>query len=183
MVFSMASMPYLSTSALFLSPWVKQPAPPIAAADTGHALDEVGGQHLLRSLQQRHAAGLDAVAGNGLQLEGLVQALLLEGLGHGVAQAAAAGEDAAVVRGVIQHALGQGLQIDVPAVEQGLQLLKGDAAVDVGLDALLLHFHLFGGAGPNEDDLGIGCGLLNVFGNGSRRYLGLYQLTYLDKLL
>ena len=46
MVFSMASWPYLSTSARLFGPWVDAAGAADAAVDAGHALDEVVGQHV-----------------------------------------------------------------------------------------------------------------------------------------
>ena len=47
-------------------------------------------------------------------------------------KAAAAGEDATVVRGVVEVLVRQGGDVDIARIKQGLQLLKGDNTVDIG---------------------------------------------------
>ena len=63
-----------------------------------------GVQHIPALFEQRYAALLDAVAGAGFQLK-IIQVLLLQTLGNGVRQAAAAGKDASEIAGVVQHVL------------------------------------------------------------------------------
>ncbi len=134
-----------------------------AAADAGHALDKVGVQHVAARLEQRHAAGLDAVARAGLEIE--IDALLLESLGHSVAQAAAAGKDAPEVRGVVQHVLFHRGDVQIAAVKERLQLLKRQRHIHPFADAVLLNFHLLGRARADEDDLRAGRGLLDIAGD------------------
>ena len=83
--------------------------------------------------------------GDGIDDE--IAALLLEGLLHRVGQAAAAREDAAKVAGVVQHVLVEGGQVEILAVKPGLQLLKGEHAVDPGAYLLALELLLLGRAG------------------------------------
>ena len=135
-----------------------------AAAQARHALDEVAAQDLgvLAELEQRHAALLDAAANHGLGLK--VDVLLLQGLGHGLAQAAHAGEDAAEVAGVVQHVLRQLADLHVLGVKQRLQLLEGHHRVDVVLHGVQLALGLLGRAGADEDHLGRRVGGLDVLG-------------------
>ena len=135
------------------------------AADTGHALDKVGVQHVLALLEQSHAALLDAVAGDSLQ--GKVGAMLLQTLCYRVGQTAAAGKNAAEIGGVVQSILLQSSDVDVTAVEQSLQLLKGDDPVNPGLDFFLLHLSLLGGTGTHKNHDGVGVCLFDVFADGS----------------
>ena len=130
-----------------------------AAAHAGHALDEVLLEEVFLLLEQRHTAGLDAVAGDGVDNE--VALLLLEGLRHCVGQAAAARENAAEVAGVVQHIFRKGGQVEIAAVKPGLQFLEGEHAVDPRADLLALELLLLGCAGTDEDDLGVGVGALD----------------------
>ena len=95
-VFSKASLPYLSTSALFFSPWVKQPAPPMQPPNAGHALNKVGVHNdLLTRLQKRDFARLNAVAGNAVYSSKSVMFVFFKTLCHRVGKTSAAGKDSA----------------------------------------------------------------------------------------
>ena len=73
------------------------------AAHAGHPLDEVVGEHVLRRTEQGRTALLDAVARDGAVFEGFVQPTLDERLPNRVGQAAAAGENASEIGGVVQN--------------------------------------------------------------------------------
>ena len=132
-----------------------------AAAGAGHALNEVAGQSVFGLFKQCHTAGLNAIAGHGFQIE--LNALLLHGLGHRVGHTAGPGENAPIIRGVVQHVLGKGGDVQIPAVKQSLEFLKGQHRVDQRPHPLLAGLCLFGGAWANEHHLGGGVGLLQVF--------------------
>ena len=153
-------MAVLVTRALVLGAVGEAAGAADTAAGTGHALDEVFFEQVLLLLEQGYAAFFDAVADHGVGNE--VDLLLLERLRNGIAQAAAAGKDAAEVAGVVQNAYFQRLEIKVAAVDPGLQFFKGQHAIHVFLDAVALGFAFFGYARADENDLSGGVGLLDV---------------------
>ena len=57
--------------------------------------------------------------------------------------------------------------IQISAVKQRLQLLKGKHCIDVRLDLLELCLGLFGRTRANENDLGVGGGVLDILGQNS----------------
>lgn len=80
-------------------------------------------------------------------------------------KAAAAGEDAAVVKSVVEVLVRQGGDVDIARIKQGLQLLKGDNTVDIGADGFPFLLHFFGDAGADENDLAARIEALNVLCN------------------
>ena len=70
-----------------------------ATAGASHALDEIAGQFADLGLVQRHAALVEAVRRDRLDLKGAAE--FLQGLLDRFAHAAGTGEDAPVIRGVI----------------------------------------------------------------------------------
>ena len=95
--------------------------------------------------------------------------MLLHALGDCIGQTAAAGENSAVVRRIVKHALGQRGDVDLLAVEQRLQLLKGHRRIHIRLHLFPLHLALFGGARPDEDHLAVLLVRLQIFGDGRHR--------------
>ncbi len=106
MVFSKASRPYLSTSALFFFAVGQAARTADTAADTSHAFNEVGVQPVLAFLKQGELAGFNAVTGaGGLTVKSM---LLLQTFCHCIGQTAPC-EDTSEVGGVVQHSLIQTL--------------------------------------------------------------------------
>lgn len=151
-VFSYASLPYLSTSALFFSPCVRQPAPPIQPPEQAHALDEVLLKQTAGLFHQRRTAGFDSVAGYGVECEILMSGFF-ECFGNSIRKTAAAGKNPAEIGSIVKNILFKGSDVDILAVKQRLQLFKRQHAVNIGLDFLKLRFRFFRRAGPNDTTL------------------------------
>ena len=133
-----------------------------------HALYEVGVQHALRSAQERGAASLYTVAGDGSILE-VGFALFFERLCHRVRYAAAPCEYPAEIGRVVQHAFRKLFQLYIARIEEGLQFLEGDDGVYIRAHFRLLEFHFLRGAGTYEHDLAGGGRALDVLGYGRGR--------------
>ena len=132
------------------------------AALAGHTLDEVAVKDTLLHLQQGDLTGGDAVAGDSLQLEGILQTLLLDDLGHSSGDTAAVSEVAGVGAGLIQLGGLQSGEVNVFGLEQREQLLVGQDTVHGAHGAAQLELLLLGDTGPDEDDLGVRLLLLDV---------------------
>ena len=135
------------------------------AADARHALDEVRIEQPLRLFEQGDPAGFNTVTGTRFQGE-ILQPLLFESLCDRIREPAATREDAPEIRGVIEYALGESRDVDVAAVKERLQFLKGHGDVHIGLHRFFLHFGFLRGAGTDKDDFGCGVGILDVLGDG-----------------
>ena len=92
--------------------------------------------------------------------------LLFEALGNRIGKTAAAGKDPSKVAGVVKDILRKRCDVNVPAVKECLQFLKGDDGIDIRLNALKLRLCLLGRAGSDEYDFRFFLMVPNVFGDG-----------------
>ena len=113
-------------------------------------------------LHQSGAALFQAVAGDGAEVELILETQLDDGLTDGLGQAAAAGKDTAEIGSVVDLGLFLLFQHDGAAVEEGLELLKGQNGVDIGLDLGTQDLRLLGDAGADEDDIAFGIHLAQL---------------------
>ncbi len=93
-----------------------------------------------------------------------VRVNVLDGLHHGGGHASAHGEAPAHAGALVHLVLGIGLElgeVDVRRVEDAQHLLKGEDEVHVGADGPPVGLQLLGGAGPDEDHLGVRVVLLH----------------------
>ena len=137
------------------------------AANASHTLDEVAVENALVELKKCHTASLDAVTNYGLNLE--VDVLLLKSLSSSLGKTAYTCEDTTEVGCVIKHALLKGCNIEVSGIKECLELLEGKNAVNVGLNLFKLSLCLLRGARTDEDNLGVGSGLLDVLSKRAHR--------------
>ena len=138
-----------------------------ATADTSHTFNEVRVQFSLALLQKRNLALLNAVAGAGLQQE--VNPLLFQTFRNRIGQSAATRKDSAEIRRIVQNAFFQHRDINITAVKERLQFLKGHCRINIRADTLLLYLHLLCGARTDKDRFAARLMLFEVLCNGRHR--------------
>ena len=141
MLFSRASLPYLSISFLSFASWVRQPAPPIHPPT--HAIPSI--KLFLRiprdAFKKSRFAFFYAVARK--RINGEIYILLLNCLTDSLRNAAASCKYSAVIGSIVKNILRKLGKLYITRVNKSLKLLKGENAVDILCDSFLLRLGIF----------------------------------------